>query len=115
MTCEEFGCQLVDWFNGLYQGISYVDRTGIVAGKKLHCSAKIRHHFFDVYLLFNGFLCIAIPVPPEWLSGERVGLMTWWFLVPDPLEAKFFPSVFSPLTSAETCEKVVGLLERNLC
>ena len=44
-------------------------------------------------------------VPPRWLSGERVGLMTWWLWVRSPVEATFLSGVFSPLTSAEACEK----------
>ena len=42
---------------------------------------------------------------PGWLSGERVGLMTWWLRVRSPIEATFLSGVFSSLTSAETCEK----------
>ena len=44
-------------------------------------------------------------VPPGWLSGERVGLMTWWLRVRSPVEATFLSGVFSPLTSAEACAK----------
>ena len=43
--------------------------------------------------------------PPGWLSGERVGLMTWWLWVRSQVEATFLSGVFSPLTSAEACEK----------
>ena len=43
--------------------------------------------------------------PPGWLSGELVGLMTWWLRVRSPVEATFLSGVFSPLTSAEACEK----------
>ena len=43
--------------------------------------------------------------PPGWLSGERVGLMTWWLRVRSPVEATFLSGVFSPFTSAEACEK----------
>ena len=42
---------------------------------------------------------------PGWLSGERVGLMTWWLRVRSQVEATFLSSVFSPLTSVEACEK----------
>ena len=41
--------------------------------------------------------------PPGWLSGERVGLVTWWLRVRSPVEATFLSGVFSPLTSAEAC------------
>ena len=43
--------------------------------------------------------------PHGWLSGERVGLMTWWLRVRSPVEATFLSGVFSLLTSAEACEK----------
>ena len=43
--------------------------------------------------------------PPGWLSGERDGLMIWWLWVRSPVEATFLSGVFSPLTSAEACEK----------
>ena len=42
---------------------------------------------------------------PGWLSGERVGLMTWWLRVRSPVKATFLSGVFAPLTSAEACEK----------
>ena len=42
---------------------------------------------------------------PGWLSGERVGLITWWLRVRSPVEETFLSGVFSPLTSAEACEK----------
>ena len=35
----------------------------------------------------------------------RVGLMTWWLGVRYPVKANFLSGVFSPLTSAEACEK----------
>ena len=43
--------------------------------------------------------------PPGGLSGERVGLMTWWLRVRSPVEETFLSCVFSPLTSAEACGK----------
>ena len=42
---------------------------------------------------------------PGWLSGEHVGLMTWWLRVRSPVEATFLSGVFLPLSSAEACEK----------
>ena len=42
---------------------------------------------------------------PSWSSGERVGLMIRWLWVRYPVEANIFSGVFSPLTSAEACEK----------
>ena len=42
---------------------------------------------------------------PMWLSGERVRFMIWWLRVRSPVEANFLSGVFSPLTSAEACEK----------
>ena len=43
--------------------------------------------------------------PPGWLGVERVGFMTWWLWVRSPVEANFLSGVFSPLTSANACEK----------
>ena len=43
--------------------------------------------------------------PTGWLSGERVRLMTWWLRVRDPDEANFLCGVFSPLISADACQK----------
>ena len=45
--------------------------------------------------------------PPGWLSGERVGLMTWWLRVRSPT---FLSGVFSPLTSAEV---VSGFVKKS--
>ena len=42
---------------------------------------------------------------PGWLSGKRVGLMNWWLFVRNPVATNFHSDVFSPLTSAEACEK----------
>ena len=42
---------------------------------------------------------------PGWVSGERVGVMTLLLLVRSLVEATFLSGVFSPLTSAEACEK----------
>ena len=50
-------------------------------------------------------LSVYFEAPPRWLSGERVGLMTWWLRVRSQVEATFLSGVFSPLTSAEACEK----------
>ena len=48
---------------------------------------------------------LSFGAPPEWLNGERVGLLTWWLRVRSPVEATFLSGIFSPLTSAEACEK----------
>ena len=53
----------------------------------------------------NTALSFTNPVPPGWLSGERVGLMTWLLGVRSPVEATFHSGVFSPLTTAEAFEK----------
>ena len=47
-------------------------------------------------------MTIDISLISGWLSGERVGLMTWWC---EFVEANFLSGVFSPLNSAEACEK----------
>ena len=55
------------------------------------------------------------PAPHGWLSGELVGLMTWWLRVQDLAEANFLSGVFSPLISAEVCErKVVSSFGKNV-
>ena len=63
----------------------------------------------EVFYLFSTSISKASSfryvAPPGWLSGERVGLMTWWLWVRSPVEATFLPGVFSPLTSTEACEK----------
>ena len=49
-------------------------------------------------------------------NGERVGVMTWWLWVGSQVEATFHSGVFSPLTSAEACEKSsLWLWKENLC
>ena len=76
----------------------------------------ILHHFvnkkrgkYDWYVLCqeNDVMLWSLPfeAPPGWLSGERVGLMTWWLRVLSPVEETFLSGVFSLLTSAEACEK----------
>ena len=52
---------------------------------------------------------------PRWLSGEHVGVVTWWLWVRDPDEANFLSGVFSPLTSAEACEKRIWWLLKESC
>ena len=54
--------------------------------------------------------------PPGWLSVEPVWLMTWCLWVQSQVEATFLSGVFSPLTSAEACEKSSRwLLKEKLC
>ena len=53
---------------------------------------------------------------PGWLSGERVGLMTWWLRIRSQVKATFLLGVFSALTSAEACEKISRWLwKEKLC
>ena len=61
------------------------------------------------------FDTLKIYSPPRWLSGERVGLLTWWLRVRSPVEANFLSGVFSPLTSAEACEKGSRWLWKESC
>ena len=68
----------------------------------------------DLNQLFNGYSS-QIQAPPGWLSGERVGLTTWWLRVRSPVEATFPSGVFSPLTSAEACEKSSRWLWKEIC
>ena len=59
---------------------------------------------------------LKVPVngaPPGWLSGERVGLMTWWF---DPrLRRLFFPAYFRLSPLQKHVRKVVGSLGKKSC
>ena len=68
-------------------------RSNLLSAKALDFSKKVFSHVFQSFL------------PPGWLSGERVGLMTWWLRVRSPVEETFLSGVFSPLTSAEACGK----------
>ena len=52
---------------------------------------------------------VLVSAPPGWLSGERVGLMTWWLCVRVSIEAKYLFSAYfhlSPLL--KLVRKVVG-------
>ena len=53
--------------------------------------------------------------PPGWLSGDRVGLVTWWLGVRYPVEANFISGVLAPLTSAEACRKSSLWLWKESC
>ena len=50
---------------------------------------------------------------PGFFSGEHVGLMTWWYLVPDPVEANFVPGVFCLSSLLKHVRKVVGGFEKK--
>ena len=47
----------------------------------------------------------TVTAPPGWLSGERVGFISWWLGVGSPVEVTSLSGVFLPLTSAEACKK----------
>ena len=42
-------------------------------------------------IIFTSAITSALP---GWLSGERVGLMTWWLRIRSPVEATFLSGVF---------------------
>ena len=46
---------------------------------------------------------MAVNPQPGWLSGDGVGLVTWWLCVRSPFEANFLSGIF--FASAEACEK----------
>ena len=85
----------------------------------IHVVEKSVNKFFNhmyVFLVRVGrhivFCCASFSLsvcpsqaPHGLLSGECVGLMTWWLRVRSPVEVIFLSGVFSPLTSAEACEK----------
>ena len=57
-------------------------------------------------------------VYPALLGGSEVSVSdsSWWLRVRSPVEANFLSGVFSPPTSAETCEKSNWWLwKENLC
>ena len=57
------------------------------------------HHLTEVIIIQKA--------PPGWLSGERVGLMTWCLF--DPwLRPLFFPAYFCFSTMQKHVRKVVG-------
>ena len=60
-------------------------------------------------------LRLPFTATPGWLSGEHVGLMTYWLWVQDPVDANFLSGVFSPLTSTEACEKGSWWLWKEIC
>ena len=62
------------------------------------------------YMTFKNYNTLSV-----WLSGEHVGLVTWWLPVRYPVEANFLSDVFSPLTSAEACEKSSQWLWKESC
>ena len=54
-----------------------------------------------------------LEAPPGWLSGERVGLVTWWLSVRFPVEANFLFGVISPVQKHG--RKVVGGFGKKSC
>ena len=71
------------------------------------CQARHGHH--------NSTL-VYVYAPPRWLSGEHIRLMTWWLYVRSPVEVNFLSGIFSPLASAEACEKSSRWLSKEkLC
>ena len=78
-------------------------------GKRTNAGNKNFFFFPQCFLLYQkqklSFMLNLFWPPPGWLSGERVGLMTWWLRVRSLVEVTCLSGVFSPLTSAEACEK----------
>ena len=78
--------------NCLLQTLSGLEESKIFLGER-------------VKVLVIAVSLFLVPYRPGWLSGECVRLMTWWLWVRSQVEATFLSGVFSPLTSAEACEK----------
>ena len=57
----------------------------------------------------------SVWAPPGWLSGERVGFMTWWLRVRSPLRRLFFPANFRLLPLQKHVRKVVGGFGKKSC
>ena len=53
------------------------------------------------------FFALSFRVPPEWLNGEHVGLMTW-LLSSTPVEATFLPGYIRISPLQKHVRKVVG-------
>ena len=72
------------------------------------------------YGLANQMLCY-ISICGSWRKRQRIFLRMlgeycpWWLWIRDPVEAKFLSGVFSPLTSAEACEKCSRWLWKESC
>ena len=62
----------------------------------------------DVFLLFTKPL-------PGWLTGEHVGLMTWWLRVRSSVEATFLSGVFRVSPLQKHVRKVVGGFGKKSC
>ena len=94
-----------------------LEKTKIISKLNLHWNGLLqmlsKWTNLKSYHPVKGYTCITLP---RWLSGERVGLMTWWLWVWSLVEANFLSSVFSPLTSVEAYEKSsLWLLKEKLC
>ena len=91
-----------------------------VSNLQFYFLLKMRHastHFNDTIHFLNcvSFINISLVIfaPTGWLSGERVGLMTWWF---DPgLRQTFFPAYFNLLPLQKHVRKVVGGFGKISC
>ena len=59
--------------------------------------------------------CIHICAPPGLLSGERVGLMTWWLQVDPRLRQLFFPAYFRLSPLQKHVRKVVSGFGKKSC
>ena len=89
------------------------------AAENIMVKGKTFYHkpfLMQILLLTNASKILIFSLSPAgWLSGERVGLMTWWLWVRDPVQAKFFSGIFSPVTSAEGCEESSLWLWKEIC
>ena len=68
----------------------------------LHC---LRNNFLQLILNSLDSAARELHAPPGRVNSKRVGLMTWWLWVRSSVEANFLCGAFSPLTTAEACEK----------
>ena len=79
------------------------DRPAILRNMKFTPGNQHKCNFFNGARI-QVFITLYQYTPSGWLSGERVGLMTWWLRVRSAVEATFLSGVFPPLTLAEACE-----------
>ena len=63
----------------------------------------------------RGHIFSPIIAPPGWLSGEHVGLTTWWLRIRSPVEVTFLSAYFRLLPLQEHVGKVVDGFGKKSC
>ena len=72
--------------------------------------------YLNTYIYIHTYMHTYIhTVPPGWLSGERVGLMTWWCEFDLLLRRTFFPAYFRLSPVQKHARKTVGGFGKISC